>query len=160
DVEPSRRRPHRLLRICRHDIRTIASMASITLDNVDLTFRVRRQRALPLKDIILHRLTGRKSDAPVVEMRSLHGISAHFQNGDRVGIIGHNGAGKSTLLKMIAGVYAPAAGRRIVEGRISGLFDLMLGFEAYASGRDNIRYRGYLMGETPATLEPKMESII
>lgn len=135
-------------------------MASITLENLDLTFRVRRQRRIPLKEFIIEKLRGRSGANPVLEMHSLRNITVHFGDGDRVGIIGHNGAGKSTLLKMIAGVYPPSAGRRTVVGRISSLFDLTLGFESFASGRDNIRYRGYLLGETPRTLAAKMDSIV
>lgn len=109
---------------------------------------------------MLQRLTGRSAENPVLNVHSLDNITAHFQDGDRVGIIGHNGAGKSTLLKLLAGVYPPSAGQCHVEGRISGLFDLTLGFEPHGSGRDNIRYRGYLLGETPRTLGPKIDSII
>jgi ABC-type polysaccharide/polyol phosphate transport system ATPase subunit len=135
-------------------------MASITLANVGLTFRVRRRRRLPLKDFVLQRITGRAGENPLLEVHSLSGITARFEDGARIGVVGHNGAGKSTLLKLLAGVYPPTAGTRRVEGRISSLFDLTLGFEPHASGRDNIRYRGYLLGETPGTLAPKMDSII
>jgi ABC-type polysaccharide/polyol phosphate transport system ATPase subunit len=135
-------------------------MASLTLENVDLTFRVRRNRRTPLKEFVLQRLTGRGKENPLLEVHSLRDISAHFGDGERIGIVGHNGAGKSTLLKMLAGVYPPSAGRRSVQGRISGLFDLTLGFEPHGTGRDNIRYRGYLLGETPQSLKPKMDSII
>ena len=135
-------------------------MASITLDDVGLTFRVRRHRRTPLKDFVVQRLTGRSGENPLLRVHSLQSISAHFGDGERVGIIGHNGAGKSTLLKLLAGVYPPTAGTRTVNGRISGLFDLTLGFEPHASGRDNIRYRGYLLGETPKALQSKIDSII
>src|SRR3712207_4358942 len=124
-------------------------MASITLENVGLTFHVRRQKRIPLKEFVLRRLTGRGGENPLLEGHSLRDITARFDDGDRVGIIGHNGAGKSTLLKLLPGVSPPTTGRLDVEGRISGLFDLTLGFEPHASGRDNIRYRGYLLGETP-----------
>jgi ABC-type polysaccharide/polyol phosphate transport system ATPase subunit len=86
-------------------------------------------------------------------------VSLQFQRGERVGIIGHNGAGKSTLLKVLAGIYPPTSGRRLVEGRISSLFDLALGFEADATGWENIAYRGYLQGETPASIRDKMQPI-
>ncbi len=135
-------------------------MASIELENIDLAFRVRRQRRIPLKEFIIQKLSGRGGQNPILQLDSLRDISLRIEDGARLGIIGHNGAGKSTLLKMIAGVYPQSAGRRTVDGRISSLFDLSLGFEPYASGRDNIRYRGYLLGETPRTLAQKMDSII
>ena len=40
----------------------------------------------------------------------LRGVSAAFEPGDRVGIVGANGAGKSTLLDLVAGRLAPTAG--------------------------------------------------
>ena len=135
-------------------------MASIKLDNVGLTFHVRRQHGTPIKDLVLQRITGRAGENPTLTVHALSGINAEFGDGDRIGIVGHNGAGKSTFLKMLAGVYPPSAGRREVSGHISSLFNMTLGFEPFASGRDNIRYRGYLLGEDPKSLDEKIDSII
>lgn len=135
-------------------------MASISLENVGLTFHVRRERRIPLKEHLFARLTGRQRQNPVLEVRSIQGISTCFDDGERIGIIGHNGAGKSTFLRLLAGVYPPTTGHLNVQGKVSGLFDLTLGFEPYGSGRDNIRYRGYLLGETPDSLGPKIDSIV
>ena len=82
-----------------------------------------------------------------------------MDEGDRLGIIGPNGAGKSTLLKLLAGIYPPTAGRRLVKGHISALFDIALGFEPDASGWDNMMYRGYLQGESPQSIRAKMQPI-
>src|SRR5207248_8000678 len=95
----------------------------------------------------------------ILEVRALHDVTLRAAQGDRVGIIGHNGAGKSTLLKVLAGIYPPTAGRRVVEGRISSLFDINLGFEAEATGWENIAYRSYLQGETPRTVRRKRDAI-
>ena len=43
-----------------------------------------------------------------------------------------------------------------MRGRISSLFELSLGFEMEASGRQNILYRGYLQGETPRSMRDKL----
>jgi ABC-type polysaccharide/polyol phosphate transport system ATPase subunit len=63
------------------------------------------------------------------------------------------------LLRVLAGIYPPTAGRRIVEGKISSLFDVTLGFELDASGRDNIFFRGYLQCESPRTMKAKAAEI-
>jgi lipopolysaccharide transport system ATP-binding protein len=133
-------------------------MARIELEHVDLTFRVRRERGIRLKDFILKRLF-LPSRNPIMEVRALQDVNLSINQGDRVAFIGHNGAGKSTMLKMLAGIYKPSGGRRIVEGRISSLFDIALGFEAEASGWENIAYRSYLQGETPASVRVKRQAI-
>jgi lipopolysaccharide transport system ATP-binding protein len=97
--------------------------------------------------------------AAKMTVRALEHIDLEINPGDRVGILGHNGAGKSTLLRLLAGIYEPSRGRRTVEGRISALFDLMLGFEPEATGWENIRYRGYLQGETPRSMRDKIDAI-
>jgi ABC-type polysaccharide/polyol phosphate transport system ATPase subunit len=101
----------------------------------------------------------RKSVNPYMEVRALSNVNLTIREGDRLGIVGHNGAGKSTMLKLLAGVYPPTAGRRFVNGQVSSLFDLQLGFEPEASGWENIAYRGYLQGETPKTIKTKLQEI-
>ncbi len=133
-------------------------MTSIDLENVSLYFRVRQNRRVALKDFIVNRMF-RKSVNPYMEVRALSHVSLAIRQGDRLGIVGHNGAGKSTLLKLLAGVYPPTAGKRIINGQVSSLFDLQLGFEPEASGWENIAYRGYLQGETPKTIKNKLAEI-
>jgi ABC-type polysaccharide/polyol phosphate transport system ATPase subunit len=133
-------------------------MALIRLEDVELTFNMRRFGRISLKEYLLSGLYRRPQDH-LQEVHALQGISFQIQEGERVGIIGHNGAGKSTLLKVLAGVYPPTSGDREVHGRISSLFELSLGFESEASGWDNIRYRGYLQGETPRSIGEKTQAI-
>jgi ABC-type polysaccharide/polyol phosphate transport system ATPase subunit len=133
-------------------------MSLIQLDRVSLTFRVREQYQITLKEFLLRGMYRRLRN-PLLKVRALQDVSLRFGDGDRVGIIGGNGAGKSTLLRLLAGVYYPTRGRRLVRGRISSLFELNLGFEMEASGRQNIVYRGYLQGETPRSIRAKMQEI-
>lgn len=134
-------------------------MAKIVLDNVGLTFRVRQQARYSIKELVLNGMARASCRRARIQVQALQGIDLEVHEGERVGIIGHNGAGKSTLLKVLAGVYAPTQGVRQVDGRISSLFDISLGFEMQATGRENIAYRGYLQGETPTTLRDKLEPI-
>jgi len=133
-------------------------MARIELDKVSLTFQVRQRGRITLKEFLVRQMF-RRSVNPMIEVRALQEVSFELHEGERIGIIGHNGAGKSTLLKVLAGIYPPSQGRRIVEGRISSLFDIALGFEMDASGWENMAFRGYLQGETPQTIRAKMQPI-
>jgi ABC-type polysaccharide/polyol phosphate transport system ATPase subunit len=133
-------------------------VARIDLDRVSLTFRVREQYQITLKEFLLRGMY-RSARNPLLKVRALRDVSLRFGDGDRVGIVGGNGAGKSTLLRLLAGVYWPTRGRREVTGRVSSLFELNLGFEMEASGRQNIIYRGYLQGETPRSIRAKMDQI-
>jgi ABC-type polysaccharide/polyol phosphate transport system ATPase subunit len=133
-------------------------MARIEMDGVGLTFRVRKNTRLTLKEFLVGQMF-RRSKNPIMEVRALQDVGLRVEQGDRVGIIGHNGAGKSTLLKLLAGIYPPTDGRLTVEGRVSSLFDIALGFEGDANGWENIAYRSYLQGETPRSVREKRQAI-
>lgn len=133
-------------------------MAKIELRDINLTFRVRQTRKVTLKEYVLKRMFSKRKN-PYLEIPALRDINLELHDGDRLGVIGHNGAGKSTLLKLIAGIYPPSKGYRDVQGAISSLFDISLGFELDANGWDNIRYRAYLQGETPTSIAKKIDKV-
>jgi ABC-type polysaccharide/polyol phosphate transport system ATPase subunit len=133
-------------------------MARIELDAVGLTFRVHKDRRRTLKDLFIGQVFSGQRD-PVIEVRALQDLTLKMSKGDRLGVVGHNGAGKSTLLRVLAGIYQPTAGRLTVEGRVSALFDISLGWEQDGTGWDNIAYRSYLQGETPRQVREKRGGI-
>lgn len=133
-------------------------MARIKLDGVGLTFRVRQHRRLTLKEFVVRQMF-RRSANPVIEVEALRDVNLDLHDGQRIGIIGPNGSGKSTLLRLVAGIYTPTHGRRAVAGRISALFEIALGFELDATGWENMFLRGFLQGETPASVRAKMHQI-
>ena len=133
-------------------------MKLIELDDVSLHFHVRCQGRTSLKEYLLHGLfRGRRQNT--IEVKALEHVGLSVEQGERLGVIGPNGAGKSTLLKLLAGVYLPTSGTRRVSGRVSSLFDISLGFEPEANGWDNIRFRSYLQGETPRTVQARLQAI-
>ncbi len=133
-------------------------MAKIKLKHVDLTFDIRKNVRVTLKEFLVRGMF-RRSVNPRMRVHALRDINLTLDEGDRVGIIGHNGAGKSTLLRLLAGIYPPTKGKRLVDGQISSLFDIALGFELEATGWENINYRSYLQGETPRTIKDKIRPI-
>jgi lipopolysaccharide transport system ATP-binding protein len=124
-------------------------MASIELKNVTVQFPIYSFHSRSLKNSIVGKMTGGRIDRNVsnqVAVTALHGLSFHLEAGDRLGVMGPNGAGKSTLLRVIAGIYEPTSGSVKVNGRIASLINISLGMELEASGYENIRMRGVMMG--------------
>ena len=46
----------------------------------------------------------------------IDGISLDVRPGGMLGVVGRNGCGKTTLLKLMQGLYAPSAGRVLIDG--------------------------------------------
>lgn len=136
------------------------SVNRISLQNIDLHYSSAAFRDRSLKALLGRTLRSKNRKAPIHDVHALKNVSVEIRAGERVGLLGHNGAGKTTFLKMVAGLYPISHGRRIVEGTIRSLFDLSLGFEPDASGRENILYRGLLLGLTPRFMRSVEEEIV
>lgn len=90
---------------------------------------------------------------------AVNDLSFQIKRGESVALFGKNGAGKSTILKMITGVAYPTSGEIVVDGRVSALLELTAGFDPEFTGRENIFFRGQLMGlsdEEIKKLEPEI----
>ena len=131
-------------------------MSFIRLDNAGLTFQLQKEKRI--KDFLVSPF---RKQAPIEwrTVTALTGVTLNLNDGDRLGVVGHNGAGKSTLLKMLAGIYPPTEGVCQTEGRIACLFELATGFEMEATGWENIRLRGLMLGLTPRDIAAKAEEI-
>jgi lipopolysaccharide transport system ATP-binding protein len=121
----------------------------IHLENVDLHYSSVAFKERSLKSLMGSLFKLKRAEHEVHDVHALKHINLDILPGQRVGLLGHNGAGKSTFLKMLAGLYPISSGLREVLGTVRSLFDLSLGFEPDASGRENILYRGLLLGLTP-----------
>ncbi len=119
-------------------------MASIKLDHVTVQIPVYSNHSRSMKNSFLKNLT--KDKAQISSITALDNISINLKDGDRLGVMGPNGSGKSTLLRTIAGIYPPTSGSTEIKGTIASLIDISLGMDMEATGYENIRMRGIMMG--------------
>jgi ABC-type polysaccharide/polyol phosphate transport system ATPase subunit len=95
----------------------------------------------------------------VHEVRALKGVSFEIPHGKVLGVVGSNGAGKSTLMRTLAGILPPTSGRVEVQGRVSTLLALGVGFNKTLSGRENVILGGLAAGLTRQQVDEKYEQI-
>ncbi len=77
-----------------------------------------------------------------------------------MGVVGANGAGKSTLMRTVAGILPPNSGRVEVNGRVSTLLSLGVGFNRKLTGRQNVVLGGLAAGLTRAELAERYDEIV
>ncbi len=77
-----------------------------------------------------------------------------------LGIIGNNGSGKSTALKMIARIIQPTEGEITVNGRLSALLELGVGFHAELTGRENVYLNASFIGLTKQDVDEIYDDVI
>jgi lipopolysaccharide transport system ATP-binding protein len=130
----------------------------ITFNQVDMCFRMHREKVTTLKEAVLSQF--RRRDRSADELWALRDITFSVRDGESVGLIGHNGSGKSTLLKLAAGVLKPTHGQVAVGGRVSPMIELGAGFDAELTGRDNVFLNGVLMGHSRREMARRFDRIV
>jgi len=117
----------------------------------------------PRANTLRHTLTnlGRRSgDRKVRMIHAVRGVSFDVEHGQVLGIIGANGAGKSTMMRAIAGILPPSEGEIVVNGRISTLLALGVGFNGQLSGRDNVILGSMAAGLSRRQVEDRFDQIV
>ena len=113
--------------------------------------------SVPLKKI----MHGFKfKDKPRDYIWALKGVSFEVKRGEVVGIIGRNGSGKSTLLKILSRITSPTEGYAQVQGRVSSLLEIGVGFHPELTGRDNIYFNGAILGMRKQEIRRKFDEIL
>lgn len=124
-------------------------MTCVDLRDVTLDYPIIAPDHYSLKKTVLSFFDPKRRPA-VTTIRALDRISLTMGPGSRIGLHGPNGCGKSTLLRVIAGIYPPTCGRRVVEGRMSVLLGLGAGSNSEMSADANIRMLLRIEGIEPA----------
>ncbi|MFH0963960.1 MAG: ABC transporter ATP-binding protein [Planctomycetota bacterium] len=132
----------------------------INLVDVELCYPSSPLRTFSIKEWAFNLARLRGSLSLVHDVLALRGVTLSVREGERLAVIGPNGAGKTTLVKAIAGIYPLRSGNIEVRGKIRSLFELGLGFEFEATGRENIMYRGLLMGAAPSAIASLQDEIV
>jgi ABC-type polysaccharide/polyol phosphate transport system ATPase subunit len=118
-------------------------VAIIEVKNVNLTYRVLKNRTGSIKELFRDAVKGR---VRILNYVALEDVSFTVDKGEVVAILGRNGAGKSTLLKILAGVLPPTKGTCKVSGKIAPMIELGAGFHHEMTGSENVLFYSALMG--------------
>lgn len=98
--------------------------------------------------IVLDHVTKRYS-GPSARKPVLDDVSAVFETGRTVGILGQRGAGKSTLIRLMAGSLHPDAGQVLRRGRVSFPVGRAGPFVSTMTGRENVWLVSRIYGADP-----------
>jgi homopolymeric O-antigen transport system ATP-binding protein len=131
---------------------------AIELSDVSLVRRTQEELHYDLKRTVLDLVHGRIRK--VRRNTVLNGISLSIEHGEKVGLIGPNGSGKSTFLKVIAGILRPTRGTVRVEGSLTPLIEIGVGFDPDLSLVDNIIYYGVLLGHQESEVRERVDPIL
>ncbi len=129
---------------------------AIEARNLGVKYNLRLTKKQTLKQTVVRRVR-REGDTSFWALRE---VSFAVRQGESLGVIGPNGAGKSTLLQVLAGIITPSEGDVAVDGHISSLLTLGVGFDQDLSGTDNIRLAGAFMGLDHRLVEQKLPGIV
>ena len=136
---------------------SVSERPRIRVEDVSLTYRTSLERTPTLKSTMLR--LGRR-ERIIREVKALKGVSFEVPHGQVLGVVGANGAGKSTLMRVMAGILPPTAGRVEVDGRVSTLLALGIGFNRKLTGRENVVLGGLAAGLSREQLAEKYEEIV
>jgi ABC-type polysaccharide/polyol phosphate transport system ATPase subunit len=130
---------------------------SIVVDDVSVVYRTSLEKRPTLKSTITR--LGRR-ERVIHEIEALKGVSFGVDHGTVLGVVGVNGAGKSTLVRAIAGILPPSSGQIVVNGRVSTLLALGVGFNRKLTGRENVMLGGLAAGYSREEMEHRYEEIV
>jgi len=119
--------------------------AMIEANNIGVSYFT-GQRADDYKSHIYNWLNPKKKREKRAKFWPIRNVSFTAYKGEILGIIGSNGAGKTTLCKLISGILRPDEGDLKVNGKVTALFSLGLGFNPQLTGRENAYTSAMMLG--------------
>jgi ABC-type polysaccharide/polyol phosphate transport system ATPase subunit len=131
-------------------------MPVIQLRDVHKSFRIPHEVHTTLTERILSGFRGTTYE----RFDALRGIDLTIERGAFIGVIGGNGSGKSTLLKIMSGLLPPDRGEVHVDGSMSALLELGLGFSAELTVRENVELYAAVLGYPRKECKRRVEDAI
>jgi ABC-type polysaccharide/polyol phosphate transport system ATPase subunit len=128
----------------------------IVVEDVCKSFRIPVHKRTTLKERVLHPF----ARIPSRELTAARNVSFSVNKGEFFGIVGRNGSGKSTLLKLLTGIYRADSGKVDIEGRVSPLIELGVGFNTMMAARDNVLVNGSLLGLSRSQALSRFDEIL
>jgi ABC-type polysaccharide/polyol phosphate transport system ATPase subunit len=129
---------------------------AVKVEDLSVTYKATFENNPTLKTTLLR--LGRRQKL-VREIEAVRDVSFAVPHGTVLGVVGVNGAGKSTLMRTVAGILPPTEGRVEVDGRVSTLLALGVGFNRDLSGRENVVLGGLAAGLKREQLRHKYDEI-
>jgi ABC-type polysaccharide/polyol phosphate transport system ATPase subunit len=111
---------------------------AVKVENVWIRYRAVYEANPTIRGAVTKWGSRHKSKKGVRVVEAVKDVSFDVPHGTVLGLVGANGAGKSTLMRAMAGILSPTEGRITVNGRLSTLLALGVGFNGMLSGRENI----------------------
>lgn len=137
--------------------KAIPDNLAIQIENLSISYKINIEAKKTFKNALMRASRGERVRTKMVQ--AVKDLTLDVPHGSVLGIVGANGAGKSTLMRSIAGILPPTSGRITVNGKISTLLALGVGFNKALSGRDNIILGGLAAGMSRDEIESQTDAI-
>ena len=124
--------------------------------NISKKFRIPSERRDTLFEGVVAFV---KRERRYEEFWALKNVSFEIKEEEIFGVTGPNGSGKTTLLEIIANIIYLDEGELIVNGKITPILALGVGFNPELTARENVYLYGALMGMKREKMEEKYEEI-
>ena len=128
----------------------------IEANGISKTFTIPSVRRDTVREHVLDLFRPRPSERLTV----LDSVSLELRRGESLGLMGRNGGGKSTLLKIISGIYQPDRGSVTLNGPVTPILELGVGWNPELDAIDNIELLGTVMGLTLRELRAATADIL
>src|SRR5262245_6740944 len=127
----------------------------IDMRGITKTFRIPSVRRRTIREHALDLFRPR----PVEQLEVLRGVDFAVRPGESVGVMGRNGSGKGTLLKILCGIYEADAGAVQVDGEITPILELGVGFNPELDAIDNVYLLGTVMGMSLRDVDERIDGM-